>query len=249
MAAWALGTVFVFGWMLLRLDRAPLAALGLPWGGGVDRARPALVGAVGGALWLLATLLVSWLAGGVEFAPSGSAFPATGIAIAIASLTLNAAKQEIFCRGYPWYALESRIGPRAALAASTALFLLMHPMAVRTPMAALNLLLAGLLFGLIRRSIGSLWMVTGVHAVWNILLGPVLGLVVTGHQLGIGGWRVLRMAGPQWVSGGSFGLEASLVTTASTCLALYLVWRRFASSPSPGNALEPVPLLSTQDLG
>lgn len=240
MNAVAFGTVLAFGWVLLRLDRAPIATMGLPWSRGVDRARPVLVGTAIGALWLLATVLGAWLAGGVELAPGRAPFPsAPTVAITVVSVTINAARQEIFCRGYPWFALESRIGPRAALATSSVLFVLMHPMAMRAPVAILNLLLVGLLFGLIRQRSGDLWMVTAAHAAWNILLGPLLGLVVSSHDLRMAGWRLLRMAGPEWLSGGPFGLEGSLVTTASTSLAVYLVWRRLAASLPPGRTPEP----------
>jgi hypothetical protein len=41
-----------------------------------------------------------------------------------------------------------------------------------------------------------LWLPIGIHFAWNSLLGPVLGLTVSGtDQLGVG-WRVFQVEGP-----------------------------------------------------
>ncbi|MCH9276300.1 CPBP family intramembrane metalloprotease [Bifidobacterium amazonense] len=69
---------------------------------------------------------------------------------------------------------------------------------------------AGLLFGAIYLATRSLWWCMGFHFMWNIAEGPIFGSIVsgTGEQ---GSWLVARWSGPDWLTGGSFGLEASIV--------------------------------------
>lgn len=55
---------------------------------------------------------------------------------------------------------------------------------------------------------------------WNLLLGPVLGLTVSGtDQLGLG-WCMLALEGPEVFTGGSFGLEGGLIVTLTTSLLI-----------------------------
>jgi hypothetical protein len=77
----------------------------------------------------------------------------------------------------------------------------------------------------------SLWFSTGLHFGWNLLEGPLLGLQVSGHELG--GLHLLDATGPDWLSGGSFGPEGGLPATCVTVagiLLLALVRRRSLSS-------------------
>ncbi|MBW3092260.1 CPBP family intramembrane metalloprotease [Bifidobacterium sp. 82T10] len=69
---------------------------------------------------------------------------------------------------------------------------------------------AGLLFGAIYLATRSLWWCMGFHFMWNMAEGPIFGSIVsgTGEQRS---WLVAQWNGPEWLTGGSFGLEASIV--------------------------------------
>ncbi|MCG6962808.1 MAG: CPBP family intramembrane metalloprotease [Acidobacteria bacterium] len=55
---------------------------------------------------------------------------------------------------------------------------------------------------------GQLWLSMGMHAGWDFLLGPVLGLSVSGvHTEGL---VHPTLSGPSWVTGGTFGPEAGV---------------------------------------
>ena len=52
----------------------------------------------------------------------------------------------------------------------------------------------------------------GVHFAWNAVQGPLLGIVVSGSSAGGTGLIRSTMNGPEWLSSGAFGAEASAVT-------------------------------------
>jgi len=54
----------------------------------------------------------------------------------------------------------------------------------------------------------SLWLPVGVHFAWNYLFDGVLGVPVSGHASC--GWLQVQMSGPEWLSGGAYGVEGSL---------------------------------------
>ena len=91
----------------------------------------------------------------------------------------------------------------------------------------------------------------GLHAAWNIAQGPIYGVTVSGiAQHGI---INAQIAGPWWLTGGSFGLEAALTSVIlSLCVTGYFGyqlaqrnqivgpwWRRTVITPN--QPLQPLP--------
>ena len=64
-------------------------------------------------------------------------------------------------------------------------------------------------------------MTAGVHFAWNVVQGPILGVTVSGTGPA-NGLLVTEATGPDWLSGGAFGAEASYVTVA--LLMAFTVW-------------------------
>ena len=79
-----------------------------------------------------------------------------------------------------------------------------------------------------------LWLAIGVHAAWNFVEGGVFGIPVSGYA--IPGWLRSTLTGEEWLTGGAFGPEGSLVTLAVTSAAsaalLVVAWRRGSLRPS-----------------
>ncbi|MBM4118001.1 hypothetical protein FJ251_09750 [bacterium] len=88
-----------------------------------------------------------------------------------------------------------------------------------------------LAFALTRR----LWFVFGIHLGWNFLQDGVLGLPNSGITA-LPSWLAGETSGPRWLSGGSFGLESSLVSVllrlavAGLLLVRVVRRRQFVSS-------------------
>ena len=82
---------------------------------------------------------------------------------------------------------------------------------------------AGLLFGLLYHVTRSLWWCIGLHAGWNFVQGAVFGIPVSGIK--VDGLLDSRLQGPDWLDGGGFGAEASLLTVL-TCSIISLLLLR-----------------------
>jgi len=179
-------------------------------------------GLVGGLGWLAASVGMIGLLGGLHFALGGN-FTMSVLGLAVISLLLNATVQEVLGRGYIFELMRRRAGPGWAVLISAASFTLIHAAAFRGNLwPMLNVFLAGVLFSLIRLRTGGLATAIGVHYAWNLLVGPILGLAVSGRDLS-DGWRLLQLQGPDWLTGGAFGIEGSMVVTLLTtiiCLAV-----------------------------
>ncbi|MGE7138077.1 CPBP family intramembrane glutamic endopeptidase [Luteibacter sp. NPDC031894] len=127
--------------------------------------------------------------------------------------------EEIVSRGVIFRIVEEGLGTWAALLLSAAVFGGLHiwnPHA--TTWSALSIALeAGLLFGLLFHVTRSLWVCMGAHAAWNVAQGPLYGIPVSGFEQK--GLLAAHMQGPDWLTGGAFGAEASVVALALCSIA------------------------------
>jgi hypothetical protein len=90
-------------------------------------------------------------------------------------------------------------------------------------LASANIFLASILFGLAFVKTKSLFMPLALHFMVNWVQGTLFGFGVSGNEQASLLKPVFNKA-PQWLTGGSFGLEASipgLVTVIATTLFLY----------------------------
>ncbi|MGG1551633.1 CPBP family intramembrane glutamic endopeptidase [Paenibacillus ferrarius] len=183
---------------------------------------------LGSALIGLSALSI-WLAGGVAFTRlpgSGDQLPALigGLCLFIGV----AVNEELFARGYLQGLAKRQYGARWGIAISTIVFALLHaknPGMWSSMMPLLNLLLAGLLFGLCREYSGSLWLPIGLHVSWNFIQGCVFGFDVSGMPL----TSVLTAEplGSSYVSGGAFGAEGSILTTIVLVLSVWMLYNYY----------------------
>lgn len=117
--------------------------------------------------------------------------------------------EELLFRGYLFQRLR-RWSRGAAISISAVLFALLHAGNTgATPLAVANLALAGVLLALGYELFERLLVPIGMHLAWNVLSGPLLGYQVSGYG-GEVTILALRGSGPDWLTGGSFGMEGSL---------------------------------------
>ena len=69
---------------------------------------------------------------------------------------------------------------------------------------------AGLLLGAAYKWSGSLWLPIGIHWTWNYTQGNIFGLAVSGTHAG-NTVLVTTVDGPDIITGGVFGPEASII--------------------------------------
>ncbi|MFI5570402.1 lysostaphin resistance A-like protein [Streptomyces sp. NPDC051740] len=139
--------------------------------------------------------------------------PGDGLSIvaSMAAVQVGAAvTEELLFRGLALQALEKMCGSWAALAITAALFGGLHaanPGATLWSSTAIAIE-AGVLLGAAFLWKRNIWFVVGLHFAWNTALG-LIGIPVSGHASE--GLMTTTPTGPDLVTGGEFGLEASIV--------------------------------------
>ena len=142
----------------------------------------------------------------------------------IAMAIVPAFMEEVAFRGILFRWLEEFGGTWAGLIISSALFGLAHilnPSATWFSSFAIAME-AGLLFGGAYMLTRSLWAPIGVHAAWNFTQGEIFDVPVSG--LDENGLVQAKLSGPDILSGGQFGLEASAIALViATAAGVWLV--------------------------
>lgn len=132
--------------------------------------------------------------------------------------------EELLFRGILFRWIEEFGGSWAALIVTSALFGLAHimnPNATWFSSFAIAVE-AGLLLGAAYMLTRSLWMPIGIHAAWNYTQGFIFDVPVSGGDQN--GLVVAQLSGPEILSGGAFGLEASIIAMViATAAGLWLV--------------------------
>jgi membrane protease YdiL (CAAX protease family) len=135
--------------------------------------------------------------------------------------------EETLFRGVLLRQLERLVGTWWALAATSVLFGAVHilnPDATWTGAIAI-MIEAGILLGACYLYTRRLWLAAGLHAAWNFTQAWVFSVPVsgTGQSIGI---LVTRRTGPEWLTGGDFGLEASAAAVlVATIAGVVLLWK------------------------
>jgi hypothetical protein len=126
-----------------------------------------------------------------------------------------AVNEELLFRGYVFQRLAKGTGTWISLVLMGLWFAYAHwdnpgmAGAVKA-WATLNIFLAGLLMGLAYLKTRRLALPMGIHLGWNWAQGSLLGFGVSG-TMDTRGWVNPVFEGrPEWLTGGAFGLEASL---------------------------------------
>jgi membrane protease YdiL (CAAX protease family) len=229
-------------YLMSRIEREPFSSYGLP-----------LVRNAGTLLWKglwwgfvpsALILIPIYLAGGCTF--YGVALPVRqllfyAIAWAAAMLALGFAEEFLF-RGYALKTLAQGIGfwPSAILLSSIfgLLHLLLKPH--EDWIDPISVALYGLFWCLTLRRTGSLWFAVGFHAASDYADMIVFaepnsgndGKPIPGHLLDV------RFHGPDWLTGGPRGTEASLIVFVILAGLFYFFSRAY---PADGNLLSTVP--------
>jgi membrane protease YdiL (CAAX protease family) len=222
----ALLLIALFVWMLTAADHLEnhrIAAMGLP------RAKGWLKQFTLGCLFAFGLTVLAivpieiWGHTSTRFRLSLHTLPRLGAVLLI--LLLGALAEELMFRGYPFQHLEQGIGAIGAIAVFSVMFGAVH---LANPGASLwgliNTILIGVLLSISYLRTRALWLPWGIHFGWNFALGVLFGLPVSGLRL----FNVVvrtAVSGPNWVTGGSYGVEASATTVVIILVGIVMVWK------------------------
>lgn len=211
-------------WLALRIyEDVPVFDVGL-WFNRMS-ARNLGLGLLGGAGAACVALAPALAAGAAHIAflhpPDAS-----GIVFTFFSMGAGSAGEELVFRGYGFQILMASMGPWAAILPVGVVFGLLHganPSA--SPIGLINTAGFGILFGYAYLRSRDLWLPIGLHFGWNFAV-PLFGANLSGITIfkEITGHEMVWRAGALW-SGGSYGPEASILTSAALVPLFVYLWK------------------------
>lgn len=137
---------------------------------------------------------------------------------------IQGATEEIVTRGWLLNVLSSKYNIGFGLLISSTLFGLMH---LTNPnvnyIAVINIIFVGLFYGLYVIKTNDLWSVCGMHSAWNFAQGNIFGFEVSGLDISVGTLIDLNLVENDFITGGVFGPEASIVATFVLLLSIIIL--------------------------
>ena len=174
-----------------------------------------------GVLLGLLTLAPLWGLGIYRIEGLGDSFP---LLKQMPEMLLVSVFEELLIRGVIFRIAEQAWGSRRALVLSTAVFVAAHLPGEISLTGVLVTAAASLAFTAAYQISRRLWLPMGMHFAWNYLFSAVFSVPVSGHEAK--GWLHGSMSGPEWLSGGAYGVEASATALLVWALAAALLLRR-----------------------
>ena len=214
-------------WLLTVADQVEehrIAVLGFPLVRGWIR-QLAFGCLLGLLLTVLAVIPVAICSDVAFHVPRFTSRSALRLAAVLVVLIFGALAEELMFRGYPFQRLEEASGPIGAIGVFSVLFAAVHlsnPGAGALGLA--NTVLIGIVLAIAYLRTRALWLPLGIHFGWNAALGLLLGLPVSGLHL----FNVMirtSAKGPQWLTGGEYGLEASVPGAVAVIIGVIVVWK------------------------
>ena len=220
-----LGGALAVNWLALQFctNGLKLPDLGLMWNRfSADNLAFGLAGGIGAACLVLAPPI---LVGAARIVSTpGDQPPLSTIFFVGLMLAAGSSGEEICFRGYAFQVLLANFGAFATIIPIGVIFALLHggnPNA--TTLGLVNTAGFGILFGYAFWRSRDLWLPIGLHFGWNFTL-PLFGTNVSGLRMKVTGYEMSWSAGTLW-SGGAYGPEASLLTSAVLFALFAYLWK------------------------
>ena len=138
---------------------------------------------------------------------------------------LQGGTEEVATRGWLLTRIAARTNLPLAIGISSSLFGILHlGNAGVTFLSVLNIILDGVLAGLLFIYTDSIWLVVAQHGTWNYVQGNLLGFQVSGTGADASIFSFTMGTGPDWLTGGEFGAEGSIITTLVLLLSVVIVY-------------------------
>lgn len=216
----ALLCIGAYCWFVRLLERRAVDELAMR-----HAARESTAGALLAFVLICAVTSLLWFTGVLKFAGLGGG----RLLAPFAEMILAAVFEEVLFRGVLFRILMGWLGVWKAFVISAMLFSVAHlPNEGFSIAAFVAIALAGALFSAAYLVHQRLWLPIGLHFGWNFTSSTIFGLTSSGHNPP--GYFRTTVVGPQWLSGGRFGFEASVLTliviAACTAALLALHHRR-----------------------
>ncbi|HFU4454730.1 TPA: lysostaphin resistance A-like protein [Streptococcus suis] len=166
-----------------------------------------------GAAMLTACVLLMWGFGAVQFTSfhMSPAFLGEFLVLVLA-WSVQGTTEELLTRGWMFSSLSAKHNIPVGILISSLFFTFIHlGNNAISLIPLLDLTLFAILACLVMLKTGNLWVIGGIHAAWNCFQGNVFAFPVSGTQAGQA-FIAVETSGPDWLSGGAFGVEGSVIS-------------------------------------
>lgn len=179
-----------------------------------------LVGGVAGLALLAVIVGICCATGALQFDGVASGVNMPYLLILFAAFLIQSMAEEAMSRGFLFASLKKRVSMPTAILVSATAFALPHLPSVLAAegwyvvIGVVNLYLVSAVFSLLYVLRANIYIVSGLHCLWNFVLNGVLGLSVSGSTGNENALLCFRVPGENIFNGGIYGLEAGVITTA-----------------------------------
>ncbi len=224
--------VVVVTWICQALRKKTMSELlGKP---NLTLAKNVLAGILAGLLLMLLPAIFLTLSGYIQW-QEGNIDAFSFLRITGESLSVAVAEEFLF-RGFIFQRLRKSTGLWVAQLLIAGYFLLTH---MGNPgmtgnskiLASVNIFLASIMFGFAYIKSNSLIVPVAFHFMANWVQGTLLGFGVSGNEQ-VSLLKPVFVNAPAWLSGGSFGLEASLPGLISVIAITFILYSRETNTPA-----------------
>lgn len=176
-----------------------------------------------GLAMISSTFLINFLLGSISVTINPNSINWTFIILSLFGYIIQGFNEEILCRGFLMNAIASKKGPLVGILLNSFFFGALHLLNPNvTFLSFINISLVGIIFSLIFYKTNNLWIVGAMHSIWNFLLGPVLGIEVSGLSTFSSVFKTISLEGKTLINGGSFGFEGGLAATIVLTISLII---------------------------
>ena len=179
-----------------------------------------VIGVIAGAVLVVISVLSVVFTGAISCNGVFENIDTFFILIMLGGFICQGAMEEVLCRGIALQLLRKRTSIPVAIGISSALFMIPHlfnmteESGVIIFFAVVNLILISIVFSLLTLYFKSIWAACGFHTMWNFILYNILGMNLSGNDDIKAAVIDMRSVGSNVLNGGTYGIEASIVTAA-----------------------------------
>lgn len=166
-----------------------------------------------GAAMLITCVLLMWGFGAIRISSVQFSPQLFGeFLVLVLAWSVQGTTEELLARGWMFSSLSAKHNIPVGLLISSLFFTFLHLGNDGISLIPLlDLTLFAILASLVMLKTGNLWVISGIHAAWNCFQGNVFAFPVSGTQAGQA-FIAVETSGPDWLSGGAFGVEGSVIS-------------------------------------
>ncbi|MRD38868.1 CPBP family intramembrane metalloprotease [Bacillus thuringiensis] len=219
------GAIFILFIWVRFVEKRPFSSIGFwkeKW------MRKYLKGALIGFVFISTPVILLLLMGSVKLQVQHiTSTVIVGIVGSLVAFLIQGATEEIIVRGWLFPVLSVRSRIWVGIVVTSFLFGFLHLFNPGiTILSISNIILVGVFAAFYVLKDSSLWGICAWHSIWNWAQYNVYGFAVSGMTIYSTSLFKPATNGPEFLHGGTFGIEGSIITTIMLAIASIVLWRK-----------------------